>query len=130
MSGERIQVAVYRGALSVLNEFRDLEAVEGEYLYLQPGGDKPLACAFDDKELREALRKLPDILKIVGDGIAGGVFFARTSGAVRPAGHCDYCDFLTICGKDRVHREERKGNDPVVKKFLKIQELPESPPED
>ena len=36
MSGERIQVVIYRGALSVLNEFQSVEAVEGEYLHLQP----------------------------------------------------------------------------------------------
>ncbi|MBP1623548.1 MAG: hypothetical protein H6Q07_1568, partial [Acidobacteria bacterium] len=35
---------------------------------------------------------------------------------------CEYCDYLPICGKDRVQREERKANDPAVGGFLKILE--------
>ena len=122
MSGERIQIVVYRGALSVLNEFQGMEKVEGEYLHLQPKDGQVVQCRFTDEVLREASRALPAILEIVGDGIESGVFFARTSGIVRPAGHCEYCEYLPVCGKDRVQREERKTNDPVVRRFLQILE--------
>ena len=122
MSGERIQIVIYRGALSVLNEFQGVEAVEGEYLHLQPKDGQVVRCRFTDEELREASRTLPAILEIVGDGIESGVFFARTSGTVRPSGHCDYCEYLPVCGKDRVQREERKANDPAVRKFSRILE--------
>ena len=122
MSGERIQIAVYRGALSVLDEFKSVETVEGEYLHLQPKDGRIVPCRFTDEELQEASQTLPDILEIVGDGIESGVFFARTSGTVRPSGHCDYCDYLPICGKDREQREERKANDPAVRRFLQILE--------
>ena len=125
MSGERIQVAVYRGALSVLDEFKNAEEIEGEYLHLQPKDRQIVQCRFSDEELRNALKTLADILKIVGDGIESGVFFARTSGAVHPEGHCAYCDYLPICGKDRVQREERKANDPVVGGFFSILETVE-----
>ena len=120
MSGERIQIVVYRGALSVLDEFKNVEDVEGEYLHLQPKDGRIVPCRFTDEELREAAETLPDILEIVGDGIESGAFFARTSGTVRPSGHCEYCDYLPVCGKDRVQREERKANDPAVRKFLRI----------
>ena len=122
MSGERIQIAVYRGALSVLDEFIGVEEVEGEYLHLQPKDGQIVLSRYSDGELRDALRSLADILEIIGDGIDKGVFFARTAGAVRPYGHCEYCDYLPICGKDRVQREERKANDPAVGGFLKILE--------
>ncbi len=122
MSGERIQIVIYRGALSVLNEFKGVEAVEGEYLHLQPKDGQVVQCRFTDEELREASRTLPAILEIVGDGIESGVFFARTSGTVRPSGHCEYCEYLPVCGKDRVQREERKTNDPAVRRFLQILE--------
>jgi hypothetical protein len=42
---------------------------------------------------------------------------------VRPGGHCDYCEYLAICGKDRVQREERKANDPRVRNFMRITEI-------
>ncbi len=122
MSGERIQTVVYRGALSVLDEFKNVETVEGEYLHLQPRDGKVVPCPFTDDELQKALQELPGILEIVGDGIKNGAFFIRTSGMVRPYGHCDYCDYLQICGKDRIQREERKSNDPAVQKFLQILE--------
>ena len=48
---------------------------------------------------------------------------ARTGGMLRPAGHCDYCEYLTICGKDRVQREERKAGDPRVRHFMRITEF-------
>lgn len=122
MSGERIQITVYRGALSVLDEYRDVEEIEGEYLHLQPKDGQVVPCHFTDAELRDGARSLAEILEIVGDGIEGGAFFARSAGTVRPSGHCDYCDYLPVCGKDRVQREERKANDPTVRRFHKILE--------
>jgi ATP-dependent helicase/nuclease subunit B len=122
MSGERIQIAVYRGALTGLNEFKSLESIEGEYLHLQPKDGRIVACIFTDEQLQQALQNLPDILEIVGDGLEKGVFFARTHGVLRPNGHCDYCDYLSICGKDRVQREERKANDPAVRRLLGVLE--------
>jgi ATP-dependent helicase/nuclease subunit B len=122
MSGERIQTVVYRGALSVLEEFIGVETVEGEYLHLQPRDGRIVPCPFSDEELQKALQELPGILEIVGDGIESGAFFIRTSGKIRPSGHCDFCDYLQICGKDRIQREERKVNDPAVRKFLQILE--------
>jgi hypothetical protein len=72
--------------------------------------------------LLAAAKNLPAILEVYGKGIEQGVFFARTRGSVRPAGHCGSCDYLTICGKDREQREERKAGDPAVLRFLSIQE--------
>jgi ATP-dependent helicase/nuclease subunit B len=122
MSGERIQVVVYRSALSVVDGLEGLECIDGEYLHLQPRDGRIVPCSFADEELQEGARSLPGILEIVGDGIEKGLFFARTSGSVHPAGHCEYCDYLTICGKDRIQREERKANDPAVVRFLGILE--------
>jgi hypothetical protein len=122
MSGERIQIMVYRGALTILDAFKKVETVEGEYLHLQPKDGRIVRCSFTDAELREADKILPVILKIVGDGIESGAFFIRTSGTVRPSGHCDYCDYLPVCGKDRMQREERKINDPAVRRFFRILE--------
>ncbi len=124
MSGEKIQIAVYRGALSVMQGYENIEQVEGEYLHLQPKDGQTVQCLFTADQLHAASEALPRILSIVGDGIEGGVFFARTRGTVRPSGHCEYCDFLTVCGKDRVQREERKANDEAVLKFLQILEAP------
>ena len=124
MSGEKIQIAVYRGALSVMQGFENIERVEGEYLHLQPKDARTVPCLFTAEQLGTACETLPGILSIVGDGIESGVFFARTRGTVRPSGHCEYCDFLTVCGKDRVQREERKANDEAVLKFLQILEAP------
>jgi hypothetical protein len=122
MSGERIQIAVYKGALSVLNEFSRAKIVEGEYLHLQPKDARIVPSSFTSDELEQASETLPEILEILGDGMESGVFFARTRGMIRPSGHCDFCDYLPICGKDRVQREERKANDPVVRKFFGILE--------
>ena len=123
MGGERIQLAVYRGALSVLDGFRSVESVEGEYLHLQPRDAQIAPCAFTCEELERASGQLPEVLEIIGDGIRSGVFPARTAGMLRPSGHCEYCDYLTICGKDRMQREERKADDPMVRNFLRIKEL-------
>jgi RecB family exonuclease len=120
MGGERMQIAVYRGALSVLEAFQSVESVEGEYLFLQPRDRRVVASAFSAEELERAPGLLAEILEILGDSLDSGVFFARTGGTVRPYGHCDYCDYLTICGKDRVQREERKAADPRVQRFMRI----------
>jgi len=122
MSGERIQIVIYKGALSSLKGFEALESVEGEYLYLQPKDSRIVACSFTEEELSKASQNLPAILEVVGDGIEEGAFFLRTRGVVRPSGHCEFCEYLPVCGKDRVQREERKANDPAVRKFSKILE--------
>lgn len=108
MSGEKIQVAVYRGALSVLEEFAGVETAEGEYLHLQPKDGRIVPCSFTEEEMQQASVELPRILKMIGNGIESGLFHIRTKGTVWPNGHCDFCDFLPICGKDRIQREERK----------------------
>ena len=118
MGGEKIQIPIYRGALSVLREFVDVESVEGEYLHLQPRDARTVPCSFSSEELEKASKALPDLLEILGDGIEKGLFFARTHGRVRPPGHCDYCDYQRICGKDRIQREERKENDPLARAFV------------
>lgn len=125
MAGERIQLAIYRGALAVLPEFASVESVEGEYLFLQPKDGCVLPCVFSDAELSEASNALPHILNILREGMEHGIFFARTAGTVYPAGHCSYCDYLRICGKDRIKVEMRKAKDPVVERFSKILEPPQ-----
>ncbi len=123
MAGEKMQVAVYRGALAELEGLEKVERIEGEYLHLQPKDGKILPSSFDVRMLSEASRRLPEILEIIGDGIENGVFFARSSGSVRPVGHCDYCEYLTVCGKDRAQREERKAGDPAVMRFCRLVEI-------
>lgn len=123
MAGERIQIAVYRDALAVVGGFERVETVEGEYLHLQPKDGQIVPCSFNDESLDAASRRLPEILEIMGDGIQNGVFFARASGTVRPEGHCKFCDFLPVCGRDRIQREDRKAGDPEVERFQKILEI-------
>jgi RecB family exonuclease len=122
MSGERIQLLIYTGALSVFEKLAEIESIEGEYLHLQPKDGLTVPCGFTHEELLKAGQALPDLLEIIGDGIENGVFFARTRGRIRPSGHCDYCDYLPICGKDRVRREDRKAADPEVRRFTRTLE--------
>jgi len=122
MSGEKIQLLVYAGALSVLSEFSGVETIEGEYLHLQPKNGLTVPCSYTSEELMAAREALPKILELVGNGIETGIFFAKTSGKVYPAGHCDYCDYISVCGKDRVRREERKSKDPIVRAFIETVE--------
>jgi ATP-dependent helicase/DNAse subunit B len=122
MSGEKIQLLIYAEALSVLAEFSGVETIEGEYLHLQPKNGLTVPCSYTSEELQAARKALPEILKLAGNGIETGVFFAKTSGKVYPSGHCEYCDYISVCGKDRVRREERKSKDPIVRTFLDIVE--------
>ena len=123
LAGERIQLPVYRAALSSITGFERLESAEGEFLHLQPSDGRIVQRAFGPSELEEACRRLPALLEIVGDGIEGGVFFARTSGLLHGSRQCNRCDYLRICGKDRQHREEKKAADPHVLRFGRIREI-------
>ena len=118
-----MQLAVYRGALSLLPGLGDIESVEGEFLHLQPSDFRPTPRVFQAGQLEEAMDRLPKILEIVGEGLEGGIFFARTSGSMWPQGHCTYCDYLPVCGKDRVQREERKAGDERVARFQTIRRI-------
>jgi hypothetical protein len=123
MAGEKIQVAVYPQALRLLEGLGQVDRIEGEYLHLQPRDGQIVQCAFSGGQLEEATRRLPHLLSLMGDGLVGGVFFARTGGSVYPDGHCRHCDYLSICGKDRVQREERKAADPAVLAFQQMAEI-------
>jgi ATP-dependent helicase/nuclease subunit B len=123
MSGERIQIAIYKGALGIFDEYSGALSVQGEYLHLQPKDGRIVPCSYTDEELSKASKTLPGILRVLAYGMEHGVFFARTSGTVRPWGHCSFCDYLPICGKDRMQREERKANDRSVRRFLEIREM-------
>ena len=125
MGGEKIQLAIYRGALTVLAGFEKLTSVTAEYLHLQPRDGKILPSVLTPEKLNEAFAALPRVLQIINDGMKSGLFFARTSGAVHPYGHCDYCDYLPICGKDRLQREQRKNADPVMQPFAELLETAE-----
>jgi RecB family exonuclease len=123
MAGEKIQLAVYCGALATMEDLAAVRHIEGEYLHLQTRDGSIAPCAYGDSELRAAVHRLPEMLEIIREGMDRGVFFARASGRVRPQGHCDYCDFLTICGKDRRHRQAHKSGDPAVVRFDRLQEI-------
>lgn len=121
MSGERMQIAIY--AQAVLSEFTDVETIEGEYLHLQPRDGVVVSCSFDDARLRQAIRSLPGTLQVIGEGITNGIFFDRAQGSVRPFGHCEYCEYLPICGKDRVRRQERKAGDAAIVRFQQLRAI-------
>lgn len=123
MAGERVQLAVYRGALSVLPESAGAVDVEGEYLHLQPADGSVKAQTFTGEDLQRARERLERMLEIIGDLIEEGVFPARSRGSVYPYGHCSYCDYLMICGKDRTRREERKSDDPDVRRFDLLRQI-------
>lgn len=123
MGGERVQLAVYRGALSVLPESAGALDVVGEYLHLQPADGSVKVQSFTAEELQCALARLERILEIIGDLMEEGVFPARSRGSVYPNGHCSYCDYLAICGKDRIQREERKSYDPDIGRFGLLRQL-------
>jgi ATP-dependent helicase/nuclease subunit B len=119
MAGEKIQVVIYREALSALDDLHQVANVQGEYLHLQPASGETAAVLFDD----EAGARLPAILEIIGDGIAGGAFFPQTGGIVWPEGNCRNCDYQPICGKDRKQREMRKAEDDAVVRFRRMREI-------
>jgi hypothetical protein len=80
--------------------------------------------------MSQALGRLPEILEVVSRGMETGVFFARASGRLRPEGHCRWCDYLSICGKDRVRRQALKSSDPEVSGFERLAEIDGAPAED
>ena len=123
LAGERIQLPVYRAALSRIGGFEKLEIIEGEFLHLQPSDGRIVPRPFSAPELEAACRRLPAVLEVVGDGIEEGVFFARTSGMLHGGWQCNRCDYVRICGKDRQQKEERKAEDPHVLRFNRIQEI-------
>ena len=123
LAGERVQLPVYRSALSGIDGFEKLESIEGEFLHLQPSDGRIVPRPFSAPELEKACHRLAAILEVIGDGIEGGVFFARTSGLLYGTWQCNRCDYVRICGKDRQQREERKAADPHVLRFNRIQEI-------
>ena len=118
MGGEKIQLAVYRGALASLDEFAAVETVEAEYLYLQPKDGEVMQSALTPEQMETAFTDLPRVLRVLDSCMKNGFFFARTRSIVQPGGHCEHCDFQPVCGKDREWREKRKSEDPVIQDFL------------
>ncbi|NWG12696.1 MAG: PD-(D/E)XK nuclease family protein [Acidobacteria bacterium] len=124
MAGERLQLAVYDGALRRLPNLKRVQMmVEGEFLHLQPSDGTIAVRRFAPEEMERALATLPGILEVVGDGIEGGRLFARTRGALYGDRQCLYCKYARICGKDRERREERKSADPAVVQFSRMAEI-------
>ena len=120
MGGEKIQLAVYRGALAALDEFAAVESVEAEYLYLQPKDGQVRQSALAPDQMKAAFNDLPRVLRVVDSCMKNGLFFARARSLVYPDGNCEYCDFLPVCGKDRAWREKQKAADPVIQDFLNL----------
>ncbi|MDR0311594.1 MAG: PD-(D/E)XK nuclease family protein, partial [Acidobacteriota bacterium] len=121
MGGEKIQLAVYRGALAALEEFAAAESVEAEYLYLQPKDGRIRQSVLTPEQMEAAFADLPRVLRVLDSCMKNGLFFARTHSLVHPYGHCDYCDFQPVCGKDREWREKQKSGDPAISEFLTVQ---------
>jgi len=120
MGGEKIQLAVYRGALTAIAEFETVESVQAEYLYLQPKDGNVRQSAIDPEQMEEAFADLPRVLRVLDSCMKNGLFFSRTYGAVYPAGHCEHCKFLPVCGKDRVWLQARKSADPAIREFFNL----------
>ncbi len=126
MAGEKMQAAIYPLVLPLLAGFERVERIDAEYLHLQYRDGEVVPCTFGPKASQEAGKRIGPLLEVIGDGIADGAFFARSAGSVYPDGHCKYCDFLPICGKDRAQREERKAGDPAVRSFARMAEIDEA----
>ena len=120
MGGEKIQLAVYRGALAALDEFAAVESVEAEYLYLQPKDGKIRQSALTPEQTEMAFKDLPRVLSVLASFMENGIFFARTNSAVYPGGNCEYCALQPVCGKDRARLEKWKHADPVIQEFLNL----------
>ncbi len=123
MGGERLQLAVYGGALLHIPNLGRLQQLEGEFLHLQFTDGTIASRRFTPEEMGQASAKLHKILEVVGDGIEGGRLFARTRGALYGERQCRHCDYVRICGKDREHRDQRKSADPAVLRFRQMAEI-------
>jgi hypothetical protein len=120
MGGEKIQIAVYRGALKACCP--GIQEVIGEYLHLQPRKRDIVECTFDHEALREGLDRLGRMLEIIGDLIEQGIFFARTAGSVY-TDNCRFCAYAPVCGKDAARRAELKSQDGAVRTFAQLVEI-------
>jgi ATP-dependent helicase/nuclease subunit B len=121
MGGEKMQLAIY--AAAIRGEFPDLQSLTAEYLHLQHKREEIVSCCYRHEKVSGGIDLLSQILEIIGDGIARGAFFHRAKGRVWRDGHCEYCPYKPVCGKDREQRQERKSGDAAVTAFLRMGEL-------
>lgn len=110
--GRELQLAIYNRAAEAL--YPDHEVSEALYYHaVAKQKFKQKACPATE-EVGETLEQ---VLKTLDDTARAGVF-------APVADSCDFCDFEGVCGTQKESRAERKKDDPRIREFLKLREIP------
>jgi len=74
--------------------------------------------------LAEVENRFRECLDVIISGIAAGIFVANP-GRIESEdyGSCGWCDFKRICHADRYLQWERKSGDPVLQRYLRMQDI-------
>lgn len=110
--GRALQLPVYRLALEAIRP--GASAADAEYLHLS---GEVTSRPLDDATFHELLDGLRRVVPVLAQGIRDGAFWARPDESGRNGCRCPHA---SICGADRVHRFERKRNDPAVAALLAL----------
>ena len=124
--GERLQLPVYALAAQHLGA----RSVTSEYLFVEESAGEEgcvTAISFDEAKTGSAAKALGEVVRLVEEAVARGLFLPRTTSLCWGA-HCRFCDFAAVCGPGHERIFERKwahearsdGSNPL----LRLREIP------
>ncbi len=121
MGGQSLQLPIYIFvAERLLAEYlnKDVTMDSAEYFYITKKGAFKKTY-FDKEAWEQKLQTLKKIIRIVSDGIERGLFFQSNNEKT-----CQYCDYRQLCGAAIDLKFQRKRDDPAIKGYLEMSEIP------
>ncbi len=112
--GTKLQLPFYLWALK--NLYPDKNSREALYDFITRRGNYK-KTSFDLTEAGPVEPVLDQVLSTVAQGVEAGLFPAAGKA-------CEHCDYRKLCGTGMENRGERKKEDPQVKRYYQLEELP------
>ena len=116
--GRRLQLPLY--ALAAGDRYPSEEPLHARYWFTSERGRfESIGYAVDER----VLTRLREVLTVIADGIANGVFPPRPGDVDRQTyRNCAWCDFDRLCQRDRARQWDRKRSAPVLADYVELAE--------
>jgi ATP-dependent helicase/nuclease subunit B len=120
--GRRLQLPIY--GLAVRDRYGPTRPVHARYWFVTgKGGFADIGYDLDD----DAMARFTDVVGTIADGITAGCFPGRPGDADPRSGwvNCRWCDYNSICPRDRGRQWERKRHAPELADYVELAEAEE-----
>lgn len=112
--GKHLQLPIY--ALAIRHKFGDQCNIEASYWFITAKGK----FAMKTVPLSKVEKDLSELVRVVVNGITGGIFPTNPGTGEENFNNCLYCDYKRVCPENCETISKRKAKDQILSEYVAI----------